>query len=328
MSAAETVGIVGAGPFGTALAHVVAGAGRSVLVFSQTENVVREINSEHRNEERLPGVALADGVRATSNPAELAEQCRFIVLAVGAEDVRQRARELGENIDGAHLVVHAIGAYARPEDVPVSEVLGDELPTLRIGALAGPALPADLAAGRVASMVCGSRYAEVSAAARELLSSPPTLRIYGSRDLVGVELASSLSGLYTVVLGMADGLDVGAGTRAVLVTRLVAEASRLGQALGAESWTFAGLAGLGNLLVRGGGESSSREYLYGLALAQGSRPEGRPPVGARCVHSLARVAEQRGQRLPVLTALHQVLDGDVDPREAAKAIAETVGEHE
>lgn len=328
MSTPETVGIVGAGPFGTALAQVIAKAGRDVLVYSQTSEVVREINEAHRNEERLPGVSLEHGVRATADASQLAESARFIVLAVGSEDVRERARELGDHIDGSHLVVHAIGAYAKG-DLPVSKVLAEELPTLRIGALAGPALPRDLADGRVSSMVCGSAFDEVGATARRLLSAPPTLRIYQTRDLAGVELASTLSGIYTVALGLADGLGVGAGTRAVLITRLVAEASRILGSLGAESRTFAGLAGLGNLLVRGTeSDIMAGEYSFGRHLARGESWAGRPPVGARSAPALARIATHLGERTPVLTALAQVLDGGLDPKSAAQAIADTVAARE
>lgn len=322
------VGIVGAGPFGTALGHVVAGSGREVLLLTRDASVAEEINRDHRNSGRLPGVKLDARLRATGDIAEVARLCEFLVLALSADDVRRRARELGDHLSGAHLVVHAIGGHARPDEVPVSEVLSEELPTHRIGALAGPAMASDLASGRVSSMVCASHFDEVSAAARELLAVPPVLRIYRSRDLHGVELASSLAGAYTVALGLADGLGVGSGTRAVLITRTVAEASRLGEAVGADPWTFAGLAGLGNLLVRGSdGESSSEEYHYGLRLARGDEL-GRPPAGVLSLGSLHELAESKGRRAPVLGALAGITSGRMSPSEAAAAIADTVAQQE
>ncbi|MBT8493461.1 MAG: NAD(P)-binding domain-containing protein [Deltaproteobacteria bacterium] len=325
MMRSEQVGIVGAGPFGTALAHVVAQAGRPVLIWSQTEPVVAEINDKHQNHDRLPGVELHPGVEATSSAAELAERSGFIVLAVGTDDVRDRARQLGDHLDGSHIVVHAIGGLAEPLDVPVSVVLDEELPTLRIGALAGPTRVEDLAEGRVSSAVCASAFDDVTARARELLSSPPVLRLYCSRDLLGVELASALAGVYTVALGLADGLKVGAGTRAVLTTRSVAEAARLGTAVGADGWTFAGLAGLGNLLVRGyDQESSVPEYRFGQGLAAGNSDRGSLPVGARAAHALARMATSCGLRMPILEAVDGILRGTASLKEAAASLADTV----
>ena len=140
------------------------------------------------------------------------------------------------------------------------------LPTLKLGAIAGPALPDDLAENHYSSIVVASAFDEVVAEGRRLLNVPPVLRVYGSKDLIGVELASALSGAYTVALCLCDGLGVGPGPRAVLITRALAEASRLGVAAGAEARTFVGLAGLGNLLVRASDRSA--DYLLGRRLAE------------------------------------------------------------
>nr|MDQ3369118.1 NAD(P)-binding domain-containing protein [Myxococcota bacterium] len=252
-SRAETVGIVGAGTFGTALASVLARVGRRVVIWSRDPAVVDAIQTQRRSP-RLPAAVLGDSIEATTDPRRLASEARFIVLAVGSINVRDRARELGDVLDGSHIVVHAIGALAQPTNERVSEVMVQGLPTLKVGVIAGPALPADLVEGEFSSVVCASAFDEVVTEGRRLLNAPPALRVYGSKDLIGVELASALSGAYTIALGLADGLGMGPGTRAVLITRAVAESSRLGIAAGAEPRTFAGLAGLGNMLVRGSGE--------------------------------------------------------------------------
>ena len=330
MSGAEIVGIVGAGRFGTALAQVVASAGRPVLLWSRAEEVVAGINEAHENP-RLSGVPLAPEVRATGDVEELARAARFLVVAVASTEVRARARALGEVIDGRHLVVHAIGALASPGDVRVSEVLREETPAMRVGALAGPALWRDLAAGRFASMVVASRFDEVTAEARRLLGVPPVLRLYRGGDLIGVELASALSGAYTVAMGMSDALGVGPGPRAVLVTRALAEASRLGQAAGAEPRTFTGLAGLGSLLVRSSVESGehSRDYRLGRQLGRGEAvTEAGYTEGVRAILTGMRLAERLGVRTPLLAGLAAVVRGRLSPREAAMAMADTVAPEE
>jgi glycerol-3-phosphate dehydrogenase (NAD(P)+) len=328
----DTVGIVGAGPFGTALGSVLARAGRRVVLWTRDAATVESIRTARRAP-RLPAAALPEPLEATSDLRRLAGEARFVVLAVSSTTVRERSRELGDVLDGSHIVVHAIGALAAPiagaerTSDRVSQVMEQGLPTLKIGALAGPALPDDLVDGSSSSIVVASAFDEVAAEARRLLNAPPVLRVYGSRDLVGVELASALSGAYTVALGLSDGLGVAAGTRAVLMTRALAEASRLGVAAGAEARTFTGLAGLGNLLVRS--NERSADHQLGRRLAEGFvASPGVLTEGARAALAGVELAAQLRVRLPVLQAIAGVLTGKLSPRQVAGMVADTVAEAE
>jgi len=326
---ADTVGIIGAGSFGTALGSVLARAGRRVVIWSRDPSVVDSINKTRRCP-RLPDAQLPEPLEATADPRRVAAEARFLVMAVSSKDVRDRAKELGNFLDGSHIVVHAIGALAAPNNDRVSEVLQEGLPTLKLGAIAGPALPADLAVGEFSSTVVASNFEEVVSEARRLLNAPPVLRVYRSKDLAGVELASALSGAYTVALGMCDGLNMGPGPRAVLITRAIAESSRLGIASGAEARTFAGLAGLGNLLVRGAeNKSKSPDYELGRRLADGVlTAETARTEGARAALAGATLADRLRVRMPVLTGLAAVLAGRAEPREAAQLIGDTVAVEE
>jgi glycerol-3-phosphate dehydrogenase (NAD(P)+) len=329
----DAIGIIGAGTFGTALASVLARAGKRVVMWSRDVAIVDAINKTRRCP-RLPAALLPEPLEATADPKRLAAEARFLVLAVSSRDVRERSKEIGDVIDGSHIVVHAIGALPAPVgrkgahlvNERVSEVMLAGMPTQKVGVLAGPALPADLAENMYSSVVVASRFDEVVNEGRRLLSAPPTLRVYTSKDLIGVELASALAGAYTVAVGMADGLNTPAGARAVLVTRAVAEASRLGAAAGAEPRTFAGLAGLGNLLVRTvQGGDRSKDYVLGQRLADGvvtadaSRTEG-----ARAALSAIELAASLRVRMPVLQGIAAVLTGKLEPREAAQQIGDTV----
>ncbi len=336
---ADVVGIVGAGRFGTALGSVLARAGRQVLVWSRDAEVVRAIQTT-RSCPRLPEAPLPEPLDATTDPHRLASDARLLVMAVSSTTVRDRARELGEYLDGSHIVVHAVGALSAPNREPrssapvdlqrfwrVSEVMQQGLPTLKIGAIAGPALPADLALGEFSSMVVASAFDEVVAESRRLLNAPPMLRVYGSKDLAGVELASALAGAYTVALGLCDGLGMGVGPRAVLITRVVAEASRLGAAAGAQARTFAGLAGLGNLLVRA--TDRSADYQLGRRLADGVvTADNQRTEGARAAIAGAELAHQLRVRMPVLAGVAAVLAGKAEPRDAASLVGDSVASEE
>ncbi len=327
---ADTVGIVGAGPFGTALGSVLARGGRRVVMWSRDTAVVDGINKQRRSA-RLPSAPLPDTLEATADPQRLANEARFIVLAVVSNNVRARARELGDVLDGSHIVVHAIGALApveHGEAERVSEVMAAGIPTLRIGALAGPALPADLAEGQFSSMVVASAFEEVVAEGRRLLNAPPMLRVYGSKDLAGVEYAAALAGAYTIALGLADSLGITAGTRAVLITRAVAEGSRLGQAAGTEARTFSGLAGLGNILVRATGDRSA-DYVLGVRLAEGVvTADAARTEGARAALAMTALAKKLKIRMPVLEGVAGVLTGKLEPGDAARLVGDTVAEAE
>ena len=322
MSRADTVGIVGAGRFGTALGSVLARSNRRVLVWSRDADVVHAIETT-RSCPRLPDAPLPAPLEVTGDPRRLAAEARLLVMAVSSTNVRERARELGDFLDGSHIVVHAIGALASPNNERVSEVMQQGLPTLKIGVIAGPALPDDLALGEFSSMVVASAFDEVVSEARRLLNAPPALRVYGSKDLAGVELASALAGAYSVALGLCDGLGMGAGPRAVLITRVVAEGSRLGAAGGAQARTFAGLAGLGNLLVRASDRSA--DYQLGRRLADGVvSADNHRTEGARAALAGAELARHLRVRMPVLEGVAAVLAGKAEPREAATLVGETV----
>src|SRR5450432_3449337 len=137
-----------------------------------------------------------------------------------------------------------------------------------------------------------------------------------------------MSGALAIAVGLGDALGIGPGPRAVLLTRGLAEASRLGQASGADARTFAGLAGLGNLLVRSAPGSGHREYVFGQTLAKGAPPEREWPEGARAAVAAARLAARLGQRVPVLGGLAAVITGAISPADAARLAADTVAAEE
>ncbi len=323
----QRVGILGAGPFGVALGCMLAKSGRPVTIWSTTSSVVDSINRDHRCD-RLPGLQLPEGLVAVDDLQVLVNAARFLVLAVSSESAYDRLRTLGKYATSSHIAVHAIGALAPEGDRRITEIMGEETPILRCGVIAGPSMAADIAAGRATSLVCASEFDEVTSESMRLLSVPATMRLYRSRDVVGAELASALSGAYTIAVGLADGLEVGIGTRAVLITRAISEMTRLGTALGGDPKTFAGLAGLANLLVRSAVEDGRiyPSYRYGLDLVKGENNFS--GEGKRAAIAGLRVARARGLSVPILETVGHVIAGTVSPAEVAGQIFETVSEEE
>lgn len=318
----QTVGIVGAGAFATALASVLSTRGIAAILHSEDAELVRDINIHHRNEVRLPGVSLARRVAATSDLAELASLCRLIVLAVSSRHVVRMARELGAVLDGDHIVAHAVGALAG-DDRRVSQILRDHTKVAKIAALAGPAMPRDLSARRACAVVVAAESDDVLSQVKEVLQVPAVLRVYKNRDLVGVELSAALAGALTVAMGVADGLGVGHGPRTLLLTRAAAEGATICRENGGQPNTFYGLSGLGNLVARSSPESraDSEDYQLGVALARGEPPPRGETEGIRTLATACRIADLLGLEVPILRTVRDIVAGRLSAEQAADRLA-------
>ncbi len=320
----SAVGVIGSGAFATALAGAIAGRGQEVVMHADDAATAKEINESKKNERRLAGYTLPAGVKATVDLGAVTRAARLLILAVPSPKVNDVIRQLGDVVDGHHLLVHAIGAPAS-DGASVSDKVREETCIRRIGALAGPALARDLADGKPCAILCASPFSEVVNATKAALHVPGLLHVYRSHDLPGTEIASALSGAMTIGLGLADGSGLGAGPRALLVVRATSECIRLVMAAGGRDRTFVGLAGLGNLLVRASSSSSERsdDYQLGLALARGIPPARRETEGARGGAASAKLAQRLGVRVPILDAVVAVVSGAVSVKQAATRLMET-----
>ncbi len=290
------VTVIGGGAWGIALAAAALRAECEVVLHSRRER----------------SDILPRGVRVTRDMQEAAEHARLLVLAVPSGVARSVARELGDHVSGRHYVVHGIRGLEVDETRPtelstISDVIRSETSVRRIGALGGPVLAQDLLAGRPSVLVVGSRYPEVCELTTDLFGSP-TLRVYPTSDLRGLEWASALVGCLTIAVGYAQAMHMGAGLVAALIARAVGEASRIAAAAGGEEKTLLGLSGYGDLLASIG-QSERPEVLVGQALARGLIPaeaakaaELRVEAVGLTPHVLAW-AESAGVRAPIFRAL-------------------------
>lgn len=247
------VGILGGGRWGLALACAVARNGHATMLHSR----------RHERPEGLPAE-----VEVTTDMARLAAHARLLLMAVPSDVVREVARSLGDVVDGAHFIVHGIRGLSGEGLTPISEVLREETPCRRVGALGGPALADDLVDGRPAVLAVASRYPEVTKAVQGALQGP-LMRVSVSHDLVGLEWASALNGALFVALGYARAVGVPPALMGGFLTRGLHEAARIAVAAGAEEKSLFGVAGVGDLLAAMN-QDDRPECLLGAALAGGA----------------------------------------------------------
>lgn len=249
------VGVVGGGAWGVALAKAATRTGSDVVLFSRR-------GAPDMSHEPAGG----GRITASQSYKEVAE-ARLLVLAVPSDVVRTVARSLGDHLDGAHFVVHGVRGLAPEELITISDIVREETPVRRLGALGGPVQAAELDRGFASAIIVGSRFGEVTGAVKKAFHSK-SLRVYSTPDLRGLEWASALVGVLSIGVGFAKEAGAGPGLIAALVSQGVDEAGRIVAAAGADATTMFGLAGYGDLLASMALDDRP-EVVVGRALARG-----------------------------------------------------------
>lgn len=307
------VAIIGGGNFGTAMANIAARNGFVTHLWMRDEQQVADCLTHRENRRYLPGHRLADEVRPTSDLEDAVDRSTAIFVCVPSASFREATARLAGHTDADDIVVSATKGIERRSDGfwLMSQVLGELLPTERIGVLSGPNLAEEIADGQYTGTVIASRDAGVCETVRTVFKSE-TFRVYDNDDVFGVELAGALKNIYAIVCGIAGGLAVGQNTVGMLITRSLAEMSRFAVSQGANPFTFLGLAGVGDLLVTCT-SPLSRNYQLGYRLAQGLSLEqalddlGKLAEGVNTLRIVEERARELGVYMPLATGLRRVL---------------------
>ncbi len=304
--------VVGGGSFGSALASVLAAAGRRVRLWVRRAEQAAEVNEHHTNRRYLGEEAvLAPGLVATTELADGVRAAPIVLIAVPSQAFRSVARAVGDHVEGDHTLVHATKGFELATFRRMTDVLREETCALKTGVLSGPNLAREIMAGHPAGALVASRFGEVRAAVQKLFESSQ-IRVYGGADVVGTEVAGAFKNIIALAAGIADGLGFGDNAKALLVTRGLSEMARVGVAMGGDVFTFGGLAGIGDLMATCA-SPLSRNHQVGARLAKGERldaivasmasvDEGVPTT--RAVHAWAR---EKGLDLPIVRSVHGLL---------------------
>ena len=314
-----TLALIGGGSWGTALAAHFGRRGLAMRLWAREPEIVESIARTRRNAWYLDDVELAASVRVTAELAEALAGATLVVVAVPSEFVDAVLTGMGRLPSGVPIVSATKGLD--PErHVRMTELIADRWPGVPVAALSGPTFAREVALGRPTACVVASRDEALARRLQAELGSRE-FRLYTNADVVGVEVGGALKNVIAIATGIADGLELGQNARAALITRGLAEITRLGIALGAAPSTLAGLAGLGDLVLTCTG-GLSRNRALGMALAQGRTQaalEGETRMiaeGARTVRSALFLAGRHGVSLPICAEVGEVLFAGKPPADA------------
>jgi glycerol-3-phosphate dehydrogenase (NAD(P)+) len=317
-------GVIGAGAWGTALADVLARNGHEVRLWAYESDVVDSINTKHENTRFLAGHSLSPTVVATTSLAEAAAQPDLIALATPSHLLRSILHLARTYIRRDTPIVVASKGIEKETLCLMTEVVEQEIARATVVGLSGPSFAAEVVQCQPTAVVVASTDSEAAEFAQRTFSSA-YFRTYTHTDVKGVELGGALKNVMAVATGISEGLGLGFNARAALITRGLAEMTRLGVALGAEQSTFAGLAGLGDLVLTCTG-SLSRNRAVGLELGKGRRldevlrEKETVAEGVITAESARQLARREGVEMPIVETVNRVLFDGQPARSAIGAL--------
>lgn len=326
--------MLGAGSWGTALAHVLAENHHEVRVWGRNAGIVERLNQTHTNERYLPGVRLHQGIIGTTDLSWALADAGLVLLSIPSRWLPEFFSTIHTPFSEGTVVLHTVKGFVRPSNVRVSEFLSD-VPALtksRLAVLSGPSHAEEVVRGVPTTVVVASKSKRTAEFVQDAFMNP-YFRVYGQSDIVGVELGGTLKNIIALGVGLVEGLGLGDNTRAALMTRGLAEMTRLGIALGASPLTFSGLSGIGDLIVTCTSQHSrnfraGRLLGTGVPLTEVLDSIGMAVEGIGTTYAAYELAQDLGVEMPITSVLRSVLKGELDPRHAVRALMQRDKNHE
>ena len=314
--------VLGAGSWGTARGALLAGKGFTVSAWDKDASVLEDVSRRHRNERYLPGVELSAKLHATPDVAKALEGSDLVVVAVPSHSVRQVAIEAKRHVHAGVPVVCVAKGIELDTLMTMSEVLEDVLPVPLhpyVAILSGPSFAKEVAKGLPTAVTVAARWERIARQVQDAFHTK-TFRPYTSGDVVGAEIGGCVKNVVAIAAGISDGLGFGANALAALITRGLAEITRLAVRKGASPLTLSGLSGLGDLVLTCSSDLS-RNRTVGRGLAAGrsaaeiERELGQVAEGVRNAKSARELARRLGVEMPITEMVYRVLYEDVPPRD-------------
>ncbi len=314
--------VFGGGSWGTALAQVLADGGHEVRMYVRDASVADSINTEHKNSQYLKQYTLNKNIIASTKLSDFTEQDIY-VLSIPSQNLRDFLRSVKDYLPKNCILINTAKGIERNSGNSMYEIVSEELADLepRYAILSGPSFADEVMQNKPTAVVLASEHQALLEELREAFSTK-YFRCYSCNDVLGVELGGALKNIMAIAVGLCDGLGFGQNSRAALLTRSLAEMSRLGLSLGAKAATFTGLSGLGDLCLTANG-NLSRNRQVGLRLGQGESLAyivdslGMVAEGVKTTEAVHAMIEKHNINAPITTAVYNILYNNLAPRECA-----------
>ena len=322
----SVIAVLGAGSWGTTLANLLACKGETVRIWAYEAEVVAAINQQRENPMFLPGVPLAASLRAEADAPSAVAGADVVVSASPSHAVRSVLGRVADAVKPGTLVISVTKGIETDTLALMSQVYAECEPGVRFAALSGPSFAAEVCQGQPTAVVAAALDDGTARDAQQVFATP-AFRVYSGRDVIGVELAGALKNVIAIAAGILEGLGLGHNPRAALITRGLAEITRLGLAMGADPATFAGLAGMGDLVLTTTGSLSRNrtlgvELASGLSLEEHRRAHRSIAEGVNTARAGAALGARYGVELPIV---HQVCEVLFSGKPPGDGIAELMG---
>ena len=318
------IGILGAGSWGTALTVLLSDNGHDVTVWSIDAKEIEMLDTKREHLTKLPGVKLPDSVRFTTDEQEVCKDAELLVMVVPSPFIRSTAKRVAPYITEAHTIVNVSKGIEDESLKTLTEVIHEEIPQCKVGVLPGPSHAEEVGKRMPTTVVAGAKDKETALMIQDAFMND-YFRVYASPDVIGIELGGALKNVIALAAGVGDGLGCGDNAKAAIITRGIAEIIRLGTAMGGKLETFAGLSGIGDLIVTCESKHS-RNRKAGFLMGQGKTyKEAMDEVqmvveGVYSAKAAYKLSRKYGVEMPIVSVVNQVLFEDLNAAEGMKML--------